>query len=358
MKEKTLEQIDKEILKLLKQRIELLAGSKIPSLEAQLANLKEIYNETGVPEFVWENVITSCAAAVSTPASTNSELVSPQKITIVGGRGMMGQFFAQEFRSQGHEVSSLGSKDWDKAETLLGQADFVLVCVPIERTIEIIEKAAKYMKQTAVLGDITSIKTPFVEAMLKHHSGPVVGLHPMFGPGVHSFLSQTVVACPGRGNEAFQWLLDVIENLGAKLIVCSPQEHDQMMIAVQAIRHFSTFSLGVFLAEEGINITRSLEFASPIYRLGIDLVSRLFGQDASLYVDIMLATDERRFAIERLAKSVTRLAELVTEKNRQALLQEFEQTQQVFGEEVDRAMRESNHFLNALSTLLAAEKLQ
>ncbi|MBD1940081.1 bifunctional chorismate mutase/prephenate dehydrogenase [Microcoleus sp. FACHB-68] len=352
-----LEQIDQNLIKLLKERISLLAESERPSLDEQLSQSKPLLVQEGVPEFVWENVITSCAAALATaPLSTAN--VTPRRVVVVGGRGMMGQFFTQQLTAAGHQVKSLGRNDWDQAENLLGDAEFVLVCVPIERTIEIIEQTAKYLSPTAVLADITSIKTPFVQAMLKYHSGPVVGLHPMFGPGVKSFLSQTVVACPGRGEEAFQWLLELIKSLGSNLIVCPAEEHDQMMIAVQAIRHFSTFSLGVFLAEEGVDITRSLEFSSPIYRLGINLVSRLFAQDASLYVDIMLATEERCEAIARLATTISRLANLVTEKDRDALLNQFEQVHSVYREEADRAMRESNHVLNALSAIIAAGEVE
>ena len=92
------------------------------------------------------------------------------------------------------------------------------------------------------------IKAPFVQAMLQQHSGPIIGLHPMFGPSVKSFLAQKVVVCPGRKDQAFQWLLDLIESEGAQLIWSPPDEHDKIMVIVQAIRQFLTFSLGLFLA--------------------------------------------------------------------------------------------------------------
>ncbi len=353
MVNRNLAEIDRDLINLLKERISLLSVGEFPPMEQQISELKPILKETGVPEIVWENIVTSCAASLATGITTPLKQTS-KKVTIVGGRGMMGQFFKEQLKDAGHQVSSLGSKDWDQAEKLLGNADFVLICVPIERTIEIIQKTAKFISPSAVLADITSIKTPFFKAMMESHSGPVLGLHPMFGPGVKSFLSQTVVACPGRGEEHFQWFLDLVKSEGSHLIICPAEEHDKMMIAVQAIRHFSTFSLGVFLAEDGFDIARSLEFASPIYRIGIDMVTRLFAQDAGLYADIMLATDDRTTAIKRLANTINRLANLVTEKNRDALIQEFEKTSHVFGEEANRAMRESSHVINALSTIMAA----
>ena len=237
--------------------------------------------QAGVPEFVWKNIVTSCIAALAT-ASPPANVT--RRITVIGGRGMMGRFFARRLSAAGHDVSILEHDDWEHSDKLLVQVDLVLVCVPIKHTLDVIRKAVKYLKPTTALVDITSIKTPIVQAMLEYHTGPVLSLHPMFGPGIKSFLSQKVVVCPGRGAEAFQWFLDLIEREGGNLLVCTPEEHDQMMVAIQAIRHFSTLGLGVFLAEEGIDIGRSLEFSSPLYRLQINMVSRLFTQDASLYM--------------------------------------------------------------------------
>ncbi|MHC5731417.1 MAG: prephenate dehydrogenase dimerization domain-containing protein, partial [Nostoc sp.] len=121
-------------------------------------------------------------------------------------------------------------------------------------------------------------------------SGPVMGLHPMFGPNVKSFFGQKVVVCPGRNDDSFQWFLDWIKSQGGELIVCTPEEHDRMMVIVQATQHFCRFSLGVFLAQAKIDIQQSLTMSTPNYRQEIDIVKRLFSQNPHLCVDIMLAT--------------------------------------------------------------------
>ncbi|MGC8710930.1 MAG: prephenate dehydrogenase dimerization domain-containing protein [Leptodesmis sp.] len=96
-----------------------------------------------------------------------------------------------------------------------------------------------------------------------------------------------------------------------KLITCTPEEHDRMMIVVQAVRYFSTFSLGVFLAEEGIDIARSLDFATPLYRSVINSVSRLFAQDDFLSLELMLASADRWDAIQRLVNTCDRLSKFL-----------------------------------------------
>ena len=224
------EQIDRDLIKLLGERISLLTQSNLLSQEEQLLRWKSLLAQAGVPEFVWEKVVTSCTAAIYTASKASFLMsnVTPRWVTIIGGHGIIGQFFAKQLLSAGHKVSILGSGDWKQASDLLGNAELVLICVPIERTLEVIRDAAKYLAPTTVLADVASIKAPIVQGMLEEHTGPVLGLHPMFGPGVTSFLSQKVVVCPAREDEAFQWLLELIVSQGGKLITCTPEEHDQM----------------------------------------------------------------------------------------------------------------------------------
>ena len=43
--------------------------------------------------------------------------------------------------------------------------------------------------------------------MMKAHQGPVVGLHPMFGPDVTGLIKQTIIVRDGREKSQYQWLL-------------------------------------------------------------------------------------------------------------------------------------------------------
>jgi prephenate dehydrogenase len=352
-----LREIDHNLIKLLGERISILSEFKSHSVQEQLSDVTSLLRKFGVPDFVWENIVISSLATLDN-VCRSPESIKPQRVTVVGGRGGMGEFFTQQLSVAGHDVSILEKDDWNYASSLLAEAELVLVCVPIEFTLDVIRNLSKYLAPTTALADITSIKTPIVQVMLEHHAGPVMGLHPMFGPDIKSFLSQKIVVCPGREYNAFQWFLDLVERKGGKLIMSTPEDHDHIMVAIQAIHHFSTFSLGVFMAEAGIDISRTLEFSSPIYRLEIDIVNRLFAQDPSLYVEILLASEERQKTIDWLAKTYSRLANLVTQKDKAALIQEFEATRRVFKKEAARALKESNYVINALSTFLAATEVE
>ncbi|MBH8554119.1 bifunctional chorismate mutase/prephenate dehydrogenase [Nostocaceae cyanobacterium CENA357] len=256
--------------------------------------------------------------------------VKPRRITIIGGHGRMGKLFKEQLTAGGHNVSVLEQEDWEYAEQLLSPAELVLVSVPIAYTVDVIKRATKYIAPTTALCDITSIKIQPTQAMLEHHCGPVMGLHPMFGPNITSFLEQKVVVCPGRNDNSFEWLLDFIKGQGGELVVCTPEEHDEMMVIIQAMQHFCRFSMGVFLAEASIDIGRSLTMSTPSYRQEIEILKRLFAQSPNLCVDIMLASQERCQAISSLADNYSRLASLVAKKDRVALIEEFKNTQKFF----------------------------
>jgi prephenate dehydrogenase len=343
------QQIDRELIELLGKKIALLRESNVEDV-----NTMQLLSQFGVPEFVWKNLTFSCAAASTL---THPPLTKPRKVTVIGGRGKMGRFFVEQLTTAGHQVNILEQDDWKDAPELLG-VDLVLVCVPIEHTLNAIAKASPYLSPSTVLADISSIKSNIVSVMLESHSGAVLSLHPMFGPSVGSFLAQNVIVCPGRKQEAAQWFLDLIESRGGKLTFCTPQEHDKMMINVQAIRHFITFSLGVFLAEEGINIDRNLEFTTSLYRLQLDMVNRLFACDGSLYLHLMSCEGDRRQAINRLASTYSRLAELIAQQNREALKEEFDATRRFLDMQNASALMESDYLIESLSIFLAANETE
>ncbi|MFN6493653.1 bifunctional chorismate mutase/prephenate dehydrogenase [Nostoc sp. DedQUE03] len=335
-----LKKTDESLIALLSDRISLLAASEQPSLDEQLADVAPLLARAGIPESVWAGVLKSCHATLIPKYATN--YVTPRKITIIGGRGRMGKLFQEQLSLVGNNVSVLEHEDWKYADKLLNQAELVLVSVPIEHTVDVIKRAAKYLAPTTALCDLTSIKIQPTQAMLEHHSGPVMGLHPMFGPNIKSFFGQKMVVCPGRNDDSFQWFLDFIKSKGVELVVCTPEEHDQMMVIVQATQHFCRFSLGVFLTQAKIDIEQSLIMSTPNYRQEIDIVKRLFSQNPNLCVDIMLATEERCNAISFLADTYTHLAKLVAKKDRDALIKEFENTQSFFQEKIKNFLQPLN----------------
>lgn len=270
------------------------------------------------------------------------------KVLIVGGRGQMGQYFGRWFSEASYEVRVLEVDDWSNAATLCAGINLALVSVPIHVTPEVITKLGPHLPPACVLSDLTSVKRPAMETMLAAHPGPVLGLHPLFGPMTSSMDKQILMAIHGRAPDDCQWLIDQMMAWGNIVLPISAREHDEIMNVVQGLQHFATFAVGLFLSRRKIDLARMLEFSSPIYRLELGMVGRIFAQDASLYADMIFASPERRDMLKDFVSFLGERRELLEEGNRERFCAEFNQIAGWFGPFCEQAMRESNFLIDKL----------
>ena len=257
----------------------------------------------------------------------------------------MGQRFYRWWRSLGHEVRILDREDWPRAETLLAGVDAVVVCVPINITVDVIGELADLLPEDAVLADFTSVKVAPLQAMFTVHDGPVVGLHPMFGPTIEQPMGQTIVVTPGRYSDRYRWLLDDFEELGFHCHTVDAREHDRAMDFIQGLEHFMTIALGHFLQQEKVSMENLLALSSTIYRTKINLLGRIFDQDAQLYQDIITASDSRLATIANFLDSCQELLS-ATEKDPVALATQFRAVAKWMGAFTERAQAETDALLN------------
>jgi chorismate mutase / prephenate dehydrogenase len=265
-------------------------------------------------------------------------------VVVVGGAGRMGRLFARMLRLSGYDVRTLDRDDWPRAREIVRGAGLVLVSVPIHDTEEVVARLPP-LPADCLLADLTSVKKGPVRAMLAAHPGPVLGLHPMFGPDVESFAKQVVASCPARDPEASDWLLRQIRLWGARTYQVDPGEHDHAMALIQALRHFSTFAYGLHLAHEDRSLEDLLALSSPIYRLELVMVGRLFAQDPGLYADIVMASEENLRLIRRYHDRFAEALELLEGGDRDGFVAGFAEVGRWFGPYAARFLEESRSLL-------------
>ena len=265
-------------------------------------------------------------------------------IVIVGGRGALGHCLSSFFTRSGYNVRIFEKDDWEQAPTLLADAGLVLVGVPIEHTCAVIAKLPK-LPDDCILADITSIKQAPLTAMLEAHHGPVVGLHPMFGPDIKSLAKQVVVVCPGRDVERCEWLIAQFGIWGAVLREELPERHDRAMELIQAMRHFTSMVYGIFLQRENADLNELMRLSSPIYRLELAMVGRLFAQSPQLYADIIMAADGLPALLDQYRSVLDDLLKRVRERQRDELITDFNNARDYFGDLAPTLLRESSELL-------------
>lgn len=250
-------------------------------------------------------------------------------IVIVGGHGQMGTMFTKAFKRSGYSVQILDKEDDITDENHFNNACLVLISVPIHLTVSIINQLPK-LPEDCVLADLTSIKTKPLMKMLAKHDGPVVGLHPMFGPATPSMVRQTIVLCEGRHSDRYEWLVKQMQLWGAEIVVSDAENHDKQMSVIQALRHFTSFVYGFFLMQEGADVEELLLFSSPIYRLELSLVGRLFAQSAELYADIITSSKANINIIQRYCGMFDLMTEMLQNKDKASFIKAFEKASRYF----------------------------
>ena len=360
---KGIDVIDQEIVELLSKRqkqvdqvVALKKANNLPVYhpareEDLISARRQQARDAGLcPDFIEElyRIIIHRSRVVQTGQMARKGVRPGATVLIVGGNGEMGRYFVNWFQGAGYVVRSMGSRDWENIENLCDGIDLAIISVPIDKTPEIIHRIGPYLPPRAVLIDVTSIKKKPLAAMLEAHSGPVLGLHPLFGPTTSTLDKQIVVACAGRDDKACQWVIDQFSTWGSIIVTATADEHDQVMEFVQALRHFATFCFGQFLAAKKVPLGRTLEFSSPIYRLELGMVGRLFAQDPGLYAEIIFATKERRALLKEFIESLTKNLHMLETGDKAVFEAEFKKVAAWFGPFGEQAIRESSFLIDKL----------
>lgn len=351
--------VDQQLVELIAKRQQLTAS--VGELKAQLdlplyvperekvliAKNRDLAEQAEISPDLVEDVIRRIMRdSYSNQNQTRSKVSKSQskKIVVIGGAGQLGSLFVRLFAQSGYSVSILEKDDWDDCASILSEAEMVMVAVPIRTTEQVIGQLHA-LNENCLLVDITSIKESPVNAMLNSHRGPVLGLHPMFGPGIENLAKQTIVICNGRQAQKSEWFVELLKIWGANLTFVEPQQHDRLMAIVQVLRHFSTIAYGFHLKEENIDLDKVLELSSPIYRLELMMVGRLFAQDSELYSDIIFSNKKNIPMVRRFLERLMQLLKMLESEDKQRFAKLFNDVASWFGEHSDKFLLESNLLL-------------
>ena len=355
-----IDDIDSQLVELLARRAEITnqvgqiktqTGMPIyvPEREAQLIQSRRAQaGEIGVSEQLVEDLLRRIMRESYLTQNGQYRCVNPDlgQVVVIGGRGALGKVFVTLFEKSGYDVVALEKEDWlkDDTDALLRSAKLVIVAVPIIVTEPVVGRLSM-LSDDCILADITSIKGKPLKAMLDVHKGPVVGLHPMFGPDSPGMIKQVVVVCDGRQPDAYSWLVEQMTTWGATIHHSSAQEHDEAMAFIQVMRHFNTFVYGQHLAGENPNLNDLTVFSSPIYRLELVMVGRLFAQAPELYGDIIFSNPDNFKLLRRFHNRFGDALAMLERQDKQAFIQQFKVVGEWFGDYAKRCLLDSKQLL-------------
>lgn len=264
--------------------------------------------------------------------------------------GAMGQCLAGFLGKIPHYRITLFTKDDWQAPQKLADQDLIIISVPIAITAKIIHQASQYLSSKTILSDLTSIKQKPMAAMLKYHTGPVVGMHPVFGPDITHAQNHTIAYCHGRDEKSYQWFIDDLGTLKFTLKKMHAKAHDQAMDFIQGVEHFSTYCLGLFLSKNTPDINTLYALASPIYKIKLNMLGRLFSHDPMLFADIIMADADRTHIIKKYSELCRDEAIQVEQQDKALFIQQFNQVKAWLGDFAENARARSDQIFTLQDT--------
>jgi chorismate mutase / prephenate dehydrogenase len=364
-----LDAIDAKILQLLGQRMGVVGdmaaqkrehGVRIRDLSRERAVLADRCAQAvahGLPPEIIESIFRLVLlASRERQAALGAELprdAESRAIAIVGGKGAMGSTLAGLFTELGHRVSIADLDTELTPERAAAEADVVVVSVPIRDTAEVIRRVGPHVREEGLLMDVTSIKAAPMRAMLEATRASVVGTHPMFGPGTHTFQGQRVVVCPGRGDAWAQWVKQMLTARGLAVTEATPEEHDRMMAVVQVLNHYQTQVLGLSLSRSGVPLEQSLAFTSPAYLLEAYVTARHFAQSPDLYGAIEMLNPQTAEVTSVFCAAATEIAHILQSGDQDRFNGIFDEVRAFFGDFTEEALEQSKYLVDRLVELTA-----
>jgi arogenate dehydrogenase (NADP+) len=273
------------------------------------------------------------------------------------GLGLIGGSLGFDLRTQGHKVLgvshrestcqkaiALGNVDKASVEAKdLAAAEVVFICTPLALIVPTIEELIAHLPSNVVITDVGSVKTPIVKEVLPLWDN-FIGGHPMAGTansGIESaqrnlFVNRPYVLTPVKNtpSNAVQVLEEIIQQLGANLYHCSPEQHDR---AVSWISHLPVMvSTSLITACINENDKEVLQLAKKLASSGFKDTSRVGGGNPEL--GMMMARYNREallISLQQYRHSLDELIEQIQQEDWKSLEEKLKINQQVRPDFVD-----------------------
>ncbi|MDR0912407.1 MAG: prephenate dehydrogenase [Methanobrevibacter sp.] len=286
------------------------------------------------------------------------------KIGILGGTDGLGKTIAKFFKSNDFDITVTG-RNIEKGEKVskelsvnfsndnkktVTHSDIVIIAVPIDNIENLVIEIAKSLKSDTIVIDVASVKEKIIKIMNKYLPENIeyIPSHPVFGPRTHSLEGQIIVLTPEKKGKNYKKVKEFLENQGSNIVESTAKEHDKMMAIVQVLTHFSYISTASAIAKLGVEIKDTRKFASPIYNLMVDIISRITSQNPILTYSIQKDNELGEKVRETFFESVKSLKEAITNSDEDKFI-EIAKIATANIDDIESSLGRSDKAINALT---------
>lgn len=235
------------------------------------------------------------------------------------GLGLIGGSLGLDWRAQGHRVLGVsrqartcqramerGAVDQASPDfARLGSAEVIVLCPPIAQIVPLLQSLVPHLSPQAIVTDVGSVKTAVVRPCQAYWPR-FIGGHPLAGTAAQGieaaqtalFVGAPYVLTPTEQTlpSDLETLMGLIQDLQAKVHICSPEAHDQ---AVAWISHLPVMISAGLIAACGQEVDVQIAtLAKTLASSGFRDTSRVGGGNPEL--GLMMAQFNRQALLQSL----------------------------------------------------------
>jgi len=276
--------------------------------------------------------------------------VSPKTIGIIGGKGAMGHWLAEQFHADEEDYTvRVSGEDADIGmegrtltrvnEGIMRDSDVIVFSVPIQTLQEGVQHIVGTGNLRGMRGkllmDLSSTKTAPLQTLSEVPGTSVIGLHPMFGPSVKDLKGQNIFMCPvypdgdkypvlyQRLEKWIEWVEAFWKKRKANLQLITPEKHDKIVTYVQFAVLESVMLYASVLKELGADLSMIRNIATPNSHMMTGLVGRMLRQHTTgVYANLAAENPNNKAIAESFAKAAQDVLQRI-EQGGTAIIQEL-----------------------------------
>ena len=223
------------------------------------------------------------------------------KTLIVGHKGRMGNMLMQ--KATAHNLPVIGIDqplELNKVKEKCDDRDLIIICVPASVIKNVLKTICPYLKKTAIIADITSVKELPIAQMEKIWNGPIIGTHPLFGPNVQDNDEKPVAII--KSKKSTKAHLNIVEQffiqIGCKTFYTTATEHDKAVALIQGMNFITNLAYFALLA----NQKEIMPFLTPSFKRRLDAAKKTLTEDAQLFTGLFEANPYSHEAVRKYRK--------------------------------------------------------
>lgn len=277
--------------------------------------------------------------------------IGVEKIVVIG-LGLIGGSFALDIKDKrpnalivGIDSNSehvlkakeLGVIDIEGTQEDIQEADWIIVAVPVDKSIDVLVNVLNKINSAAIVFDVGSTKSQICEAVKNHQNRRnFIAAHPIAGTEFSGpqaalkglFVERTNIICEVE-KTAFVFqekALELFKQIGMRIRYMDPISHDKHIAYMSHLSHISSFMLGKTVIEEEKNERDIFDMAGS----GFESTVRLAKSSPAMWTPIF--KQNKNHVIKSLSEYIANLnsfKELLEQEKYEEVFTTLEETNRI-----------------------------